>query len=332
MRLKPPDLTGFTRAKQSAPALGHFGTSKSAEQVKTILSPKVPLNPGHINNNRLKLTAQRPEHISQQIRTLIQSLGLPQDSLSSSIISFFKFFSLPLEAPVLKNIRREILGTKTARESTALGAGAAFDKGVRLDSQALEEYAAAIDPASRDSTPGDGSSGNGNPPAGNGSGGSGGGENPGDDAPGAGDIKNLMEEIDQENGLLSCLNRIPGKNGQYWIILPFNFTSGAIEFSVSVRILIYTINSQKSAERLAVDAVAGDRRWLFVLTKSKDAAYEMMAGLSPSPGKAQLSAWADELKELFGGFISKIGFINENEIDSYLDSKDNSIIFVDEEV
>ena len=81
---------------------------------------------------------------------LARALSLPPDSLSTAILSFVRFFSLPLEKNLLLQLRRESLGPPGGgkepglREARALGAAAAADKGLSLDPQALEEYARAI--------------------------------------------------------------------------------------------------------------------------------------------------------------------------------------------
>ena len=112
---------------------------------------------------------------------LLKSLKLPVDQLSNSIVSFAKFFSLPLEPVMLANIRAlsfmpqpargrsdtafthaaqndsgapgnetdaeaSGLAVQKSREALALAALASADKGANLSQTALEEYAAAIDP------------------------------------------------------------------------------------------------------------------------------------------------------------------------------------------
>jgi len=77
---------------------------------------------------------------------LVSLLKLPPDSLSRAVISFARFFSLPLEPKLLSALRREALSSRAAgREAAALGAAAAADKGITLSERALAEYAAAIE-------------------------------------------------------------------------------------------------------------------------------------------------------------------------------------------
>jgi len=79
------------------------------------------------------------------LANLISLLKLPQDGLSRAIVTFARFFSLPLEPKLLAALRREALGSRaTGREAAALAAAAAADKGINLSERALAEYAAAI--------------------------------------------------------------------------------------------------------------------------------------------------------------------------------------------
>jgi hypothetical protein len=98
------------------------------------------------------------------VKDLALSLGLPRDALSAALISLAKFFSLPLEAKILRQLRRQALSLPApeplspgdAREtiqapplagrirSAAFAAAAAAGKGVALSPEALGSYAAAL--------------------------------------------------------------------------------------------------------------------------------------------------------------------------------------------
>lgn len=343
MRLLPPDLSSFIRAKLTsskvtASPLDFSGTSnnsvglpKSADLTKSInhISPSKVPEMELFGDSLLKHISYKSDQSSASIMTLIQSLGLPPDSLSSSIISFFKFFSLPLDVPVLKQIRREVLESKSSKDSISLAASAAFDKGVSLSDEALKEYAAAIDPAEHSGAHDD-------------SGGTGFDQNARDDqqkrnkddqsALHAEDLKNLMNEIDTNGSLLGYLNKIPGKNGQFWIVLPFKFISGLTEFSVSVRILLNTSDFHHSVERFTVDVLSNDCRWFFLVSKKNDDSYLVQTSVSPALNHMEQTNFVKELKEILGDFITDISFMDESVIESLFDSRNDSIISVDEEV
>ncbi|GHV74374.1 hypothetical protein AGMMS49940_16760 [Spirochaetia bacterium] len=76
------------------------------------------------------------------------SLGLPRDKLSSSLLSFMQFFSLPLDPKLIQRLRQEVLSLNLMPgdriRSGALAAAAAAGKGLTLSTEALEKYAAAI--------------------------------------------------------------------------------------------------------------------------------------------------------------------------------------------
>ena len=119
----------------------------SSVAAKTPLSQNTPgLQPAKPDNSPAMQDVSLISSDKAKLTNLLSSLKLPQDNLSRSIISFVRFFSLPLEPKLLNTLRREALGPKTAgREAAALGAAAAADKGLRLGEKTLNEYAAAIE-------------------------------------------------------------------------------------------------------------------------------------------------------------------------------------------
>ena len=346
MKLEPPDLSRFIRAKftslppASERTVSPLGISKSGG-VKNLFPPLNPpvLNEGRVGVFASKNSSANCDKASAGAMSFIQSLGLPLDALSSSVISFFTFFSLPLDVHVLKRIRREVLEGKNmngkSADAAALAASAAFDKGVSLSDEALKEYAAAIDPSEHKSPfeHGDAhsdSGGTGFEQTGQHQHRGNGGDQ---EIPLADDIKRLLDEIDANGSLLGYLNKIPGKNGQYWIVLPFNFMSEGIEFSVSLRILIDARNDlHHSVEKLAVDVLANERRWFFLVSRKNDASYNGKIAVSPCLPLKEQSLLLAELREILGNFVSDMGFIDENDILSFIDSRGSVIVSVDEEV
>jgi hypothetical protein len=321
------------------PAEKSVGLTKSADSVgvNNQISPSRVLNSGHVGASLLDSISSQSKQ-SPQIMAFIQSLGLPQDALSSSLLSFFKFFALPLDAQSLKQIRREVLESKPLKDSIALAASAAFDKGVALNEDALKEYAAAIDPADHRREQGSYEQ------SGNRSGAETGFEQSNQNNQQekhaeeknihlSDDIHHLIDEIDANGSVLRYLNKIPGKNGQKWIVLPFNFTSENVEFSVSLRILLNeSDNLHHSVERLAIDVQTNDRRWFFLMLKEENDSYSGKIALHPNISTREQSILLKELEEILENFVSDICFIDENDILSFVDSRNDSIISVDEEV
>ena len=223
---------------------------------------------------------------------LLKSLGLPADRLSNTIVSFAKFFSLPLERGMLAGIRSQSLsaessraaryahapaeavragqagaGNETAalssrREALALAGLAAADKGVSLSPQALLEYAAAIDPEQRN----DGQAGN--QSSGSGQGGKGrqdsnGQQNQGqqESLPSGDDfplqLKKQFIESAGNSPALDLLNRLPGKDGKRWLNFPLSFSGNGAHFRVTLRVLCAAASGTAGHEirRLSLDVL-----------------------------------------------------------------------------
>lgn len=143
---------------------------------------KIPGNSlDHVINNDKNLSAKGPSVLSAQgavksdvtkppaqtaqtdKSSLVSQLKLPQDNLSRSIITFARFFSLPLETKLLSALRQDALkamvktplkampgssggaAAQGTNQAAALGAAAAASKGIKLTEKALAEYAAAIE-------------------------------------------------------------------------------------------------------------------------------------------------------------------------------------------
>jgi hypothetical protein len=267
------------------------------------------------------------QSIPRSVSSLISAAGLPADKLSASIISFARFFSLPLKPEMLKNIRQQAfeaapnasLPEQTTaaedskpkpgivfknREALSLAAAAAEGKGVELQPKGLETYAQAVDPDWRrqDSEQGDHR-----------------GKRKREDsekgevplqktaAISAAGVEKLALEGAGKEPLLAILNRLPGKDGKRWVVFPFDFSDSGREFKVSLRILLDTGKTVNRADCMALDIAVRDivengkteKRRLFVLEPknrlsvylkpeiSKKEQAELVRELSVLPGIAQ---------------------------------------------
>jgi hypothetical protein len=235
-------------------------------------------------------------------KDLVRSLGLPQDKLSSSLLSLIRFFSLPLDPKLIQRLRQEVLSLKDLSLKVpqpfidptpvdriwpgALAAAAATGKGVVLSTEALEKYAAAIAGEERDrGTSGEDTGGSWD---GGSTGHNDGTEQDGDPDDGhrdagyhdvqtgvsrhaedgltPGQLRDMVEKIEGRSPLLGILNKLPGKDGRRWINLPFSFSSGGVDYSVSLRILLADTNAIPwKAECFALDVVTDSRHWSFTL-------------------------------------------------------------------
>jgi len=229
--------------------------------------------------------------------SLAAAVGLPPDKLSSSIISFARFFSLPLKPQLLADIRRQALlpqpqqqTTQQAkpqqglqqsslqaavllktREALSLSAAAAESKGIELLPKGLESYTEAVDPDSRrqnrdkkqDKQNNDKNEQN---------------EKAEKELIKTGTItadslKKSAYDYAENNKLLDILNSLPGINGQRWIVIPFNFSNDKSDFNVSMRILLDKDFIKSHAVCMALDIIeSGDteQRRLFVMESANE--------------------------------------------------------------
>jgi hypothetical protein len=261
-------------------------------------------------------------------KELALSLALPQDKLSSSLLSFIKFFSLPLDTKLIHRLRQEALslkpGSEDALRSSACAAAAAAGKGLALSTEALAKYAAAIagdernggdtggawDGGMTDQDGGAETGGNGNPQGGA-------GEDRGNDSDARRRLgRRLVEGIEGRNPLLAILNKLPGKDGRRWIVLPFSFNSGGVDFRVSLRILLAETNTIPwKTECLALDVTTEYHRWSFTLEDGLEASpgapvfARALVGVYPPPKRP--AALEGLLRELLGTVAKEITLVKE---------------------
>ncbi|MDR1389050.1 MAG: hypothetical protein LBJ31_03645 [Treponema sp.] len=176
---------------------------------------------------------------------LIADLSLPKDSLSRRLISAARFFSLPLNKPLLHQFRTQALAHKSRRlrEAAPLALAAAAAKNLKLTAKALEQYAGAI----RGETPRE------DKPVQERQAGDHGGTN---DASGSGqnsqgnDGKKQRRRQDgpvfkkralaalQSDPLLDFINRVPCKDGRRWVVIPLCIEEGGRSFTIALRFLL----------------------------------------------------------------------------------------------
>jgi len=207
------------------------------------------------------------------------NLGIQKDQLSAALLVFTRFFSLPPDKKLLENLRREVYSSfkashHTAKEKSdilAIAAVIAADKGVILTPEALERYANFFEfpPGSPENTP-EGSSKD--------------DKEKRRDHDKTQDSKSPLEDGEElraiaeseaaKDEFLDIMNTLPGKNGHYWLVFPFNITVRGIELKVLVRILNNrrsSASSRFSPEpgcRLIADISGSRRQWRFFLKEN----------------------------------------------------------------
>jgi hypothetical protein len=298
--------------------------------------------------NTPKPSASSSSNIPRSAASLSAALGLPQDKLSSSVISFAKFFSLPLKPQLLTDLRRYALtppsqtanpsstasnhtaakssltnaataentnasfATEKTRQALSLSAAAVESKGAELTPKGLESYAQAVDPDSRrqdddrqrrrrnreqdeqddknslkteavkKSRHGEFSS----------------------PELTADSLKKMFLEKEKQTPLLEILNRLPCKNGQRWIVLPFDFEEADKNYNVSMRVLLDDERLSNSAVCMAMDilesgGVNDDKRWLFVTESANDKPMRVSVYFQDELSQKSNSKIKNELSNLF---------------------------------
>ena len=207
-------------------------------------------------------TAPQVLAIPRSIASLISSLNLPKDKLSANLISFARFFSLPMKPEQLNEIRKQAFLPKLpdaslidkTRSALLLAAAAAESKGVELSPKGLEYFAEAIDPEWEDR------------------------QKDGQGKDKQNKEQNKQEENEKINGavlqkkaceaeennpLLSIMNKLPNKDGKRWIVNSFEFNQSGRNFRVSIRILMSEDNAVFTA--LDITEPDNDNRYSFSL-------------------------------------------------------------------
>jgi len=267
--------------------------------------------------------------VPHSVHALTAAAGLPADGLSASIVSFARFFSLPIKPELMAAIRQQALSQPApqtaaqvaqpaqpapamqpaqaasqeaaarAREALALAASAAEAKGVELGPKGLAAYAEAIDPGwekrqgsgERDARQDGGRQGDGEKK----------GALPKAEPLSAGGLREIALESAEANPLLAVMNRLPGRDGRRWIVLPFEFDRGGREFRVSMRVLLDgEAPAASRPARMVLDIAEAGRGWLFALELAGGAAPRLAVSLRPELPVAEAGSLARELSGATG--------------------------------
>jgi hypothetical protein len=362
--------------------------------------------------NASKSSAPSNTNIPRSAASIAAALGLPQDKLSSSIISFARFFSLPLKSQLLADLRRQAFAppAQTANQSSAtkvaatkaatvnasvaksflantnaagdatssltaektryalsLSAAAAESKGLELSPKGLESYAQAVDPDSRrqneerqhrrrnreqdEQTEKVSSKTEAvKKPQG--------GENSSLQLFTADSLKKMFFEYAEQNQLLEIINSLPCKNGQRWIVFPFDFVEDGKKYNVSMRVLLDEEHSLNRAVCMALDIIENEniepdandcarsrargerssgeanneRRWLFVMESANDKPMKVSVYIQDELSQKSHLKFKHELSNLFKIPIDHINIKNRTEPFPYEASFAESFPAVDEAV
>jgi hypothetical protein len=232
-----------------------------------------------------------------------------------------------------------------SREALSLACIAALDKGVELSAESLARYARMISgrnpPApvdadgkgdagenqeagpgpDNDNFPADGeagqSSGGGESPEGGRSHGRSLSKSHGRSPSGNGDgspetLRELALQAEAGTPLLGLLNRLPGKNGKRWLVIPIPLEDGGTRFPVTLRLLFSPCTGVSAGmpgevEQMSLEINGDRRRWLFSYrpgsilqaalwpeTEPGERAgleQELAVSLGLSPGQVRITGW-----------------------------------------
>ena len=281
---------------------------------KTAQSPKAPPSPV-----AAKPTAKPLPAASSRAAPVGSPWLAPTDRLSATIVSFARFFSLPLKPELVAAIRRQAFAPAMSpqdqsqpttaeasqaaakhREALSLAAAASLGKGVELSPKGLEAYAAAIDPGWEERVAfferrGSDGQGRQRRQRDDRAAGAGTGQKPAASAPSdtvsASELREAALQSEAGDPLLATLNRLPDKNGRRWVVFPFVFGKDG-EYRVSMRILL---EGEQCASRMVLDVAEGDatgdeppRRWLFAVERQGGDRAELSVYVQPrQPPKAR---------------------------------------------
>ena len=331
------------------PALSGVGVPSAGESGPAVAGKILP-------------AADRAKPPGLSLEQLARSLRLPQDGLSTALIGFARSFSLPLEPALLARLRREALTLKARHgggfaESAALAAVAAAGKGVRLSGEALEQYARAIDPeyaAGEQDSHKDGeeqSSGGGGAPF---------GEQGGDtrkerqDSAGREESVRLIREIlekalklvresgrtdpdlPESESPAGFLNRLPGRDGNFWMVFPFKINSKKLAIHLSVWILLLSgVYSQREASGqiagnfpggMTINAVGKKSRWVFSIKNPGGSGARTRVWVSPPYGEALRRRTEEEIREVLGDFGGTVT-LEDGEMSAISGIRDGDALF-----
>jgi len=342
---KKPNIQG-----KSNPAIGTkkttvtepLGRKPAAGTAKSPSPASVLKNPG--DGKPVQLSADKAPPGSPTGKTIpakelfiktAANLGFPKDALSVALLAFARYFSISLTPALMKTLRREILASgklsspespteKAALEAEALSALIADDKGVILSPEALEHYARFLSFPDEKTIQPDKE-----------------GDQDREECPSAEELRIMIEEQGQNDDTLSFLNNLPGKNGQRWLVFPFDIRLKGIEFRVFLRLLKREPVSSGEDGHLIVDILGPKRQWRCFLKKAGE---KYLADLLVYPGQhprvlKKLQKEAEQIlgegRGLFGSFkgFDEILLRNGEEAPSWAeDLCAESLPSIDEEI
>ena len=343
--------------KKPGPAVNAGFSSKTVfgSRENRFIESNLPFSSTTLPNTPVEKTAGTETVFARELfKQIAGALGFPQDNLSVTLIAFLRFFSLSPNPVSIKNLRRKVLSSQKtsssdgAKEKAALPEGnlvrplassrtrrqveakalalvSALDKGVDLSPEALERYVRYCDPmvfaedeegavaipVSPDS------------------------EERREEPPNAEELRSIAQEQSPKDGFLDILNSLPGKNGKYWIVVPFKINVGGTVLKVFLRLLKREPLCPGEAEYAIIDIAGPKRQWRYSLER-KDKKLRADIQVYPGISAGALKFLSKEAELFFGkeaaGF-EEIKVENGERMPSWMEKLCNeNLPSIDEEV
>ena len=313
--IKPNKPTGSNRPAKPD---GLFKPAVPNNKPGAASSPKTSiLNPAVQNPFPDKVVLSHGEQFVPArvfFREAAASMGFPKDSLSVALFAFMRFFSITPGQSLVATLRREILTLlktsspenpkeKAALEAKVLALVSALDKGVTLLPETLERYSHYfVFPSFESETPSER-----------------GDEKSRDELPDPEEIKAIAGEEAQKDELLDFLNTFRGKNGQNWMVFPFNITVRGTELRVFIRIIKSGHSSASGGTAPAEDGqliadIAGPKRQWRCLVKRIDGRFRADIQVYPGYSKTALKSLQKKAERFLGKSVLPWNFGDFEEI------------------
>ena len=346
--LKKPagNVQAASAGKNSGTAAGIQPKAVFVNRDKLSVEPNIPLsnifNPNSPVETIMETSGKETVSALELFKQIAAALGLPQDTLSVTLVAFLRFFSFSPDPALMRALRREILSSlkssspgtvkeKAALEAKVLALVSAFDKGVGLSQEALENYAGSLTPmafAARDDDE----------------------ECSREELPNAEELRNIAEEQSSKDSFFDLLNSLPGKSGNYWKIFPFKINIRGTELKVFLRLLKRELFYPGESEYVIADIGGPKRQWHCFMGKiggKLRAEIQVYPGLSAKAlkflereaklflGKGAAGKAVDNAGSVMGNFsgFEEIRVRNGEEIPSWMeDLCDERLPSINEEV
>ena len=114
------------------------------------------------------------------------------------------------------------------------------------------------------------------------------------------ELREMILESAAKDPLLALLNRLPGKNGQRWMTLPFDFSHDGRDFNVTLRILVEDKNQRGSMVIDIVENGTTDKRWLFAAESTGYSLHRLAVFLRPELPLKQQKQFINDLSHHIG--------------------------------